>query len=476
MSERSIKINTNSKSNRCHTPEYKTKKGQNKTNQLLKNQKKIMNKNQSENFFNENDVSTDINIEEQLSDRSNSGIEQTNILSLNKKIISQQNDISYLKTRLENYDNSINEISRLNKELSKMKKSIKAKNEIISEFQKITEITKTKFENYINANKLQIKNYENTYGNLPEIQKENENLNQKLISLQKQNKELKEKYKEIESKNKNDLDKVKEDMNNIKKNYENLVEENGNIKKENIHNNREIEKIRQKLSSHEKNEVELDKINKKYSELENQITEKNNKIKNLEKMSKNIEDKIKISEENHKKVLNDQSNLKEKLKQLQDLCNQYEVTFQKIKKFNNKNTPQHLELNENNINYQYNTLNNNQTKRRIFFNQDYKKKIDSRVKIRTLNNENLSLNYNYSTKNNRNSKRYTINNEYNTNQRLGFLTQRDNQINFSRNINNIDLNYIRNSNKILDKSFEYSNYLLHNLKNTISELNFDYKY
>ena len=34
------KINTNSKSNRCHTPEYKTKKGQNKTNQLLKNQKK----------------------------------------------------------------------------------------------------------------------------------------------------------------------------------------------------------------------------------------------------------------------------------------------------------------------------------------------------------------------------------------------------------------------------------------------------
>ena len=480
MSQRKIKINTNSKSNRIHTPEYLAKNGRKKTYQLLNKQKKIINKNQKINSYKDKDLFSDGNIDEQLLDISNSIMDQNNILSLNKKIISQQNDISYLKLRLKNYENTINEISRLNKELSKMKEAIKVKNGIILEFQELSELTKAKFENYINVNDLQINKYENKYENLPEIQNENNNLNQKLISLQNENKKLQEIYKEIELKNKKDLDKAKEDLNNIKKNSENLEEENSHIKNENIENNREIEKLRQKLLTHEKNGLELDKINKKYSELENQITEKNNKIKNLEKMNQNIEDKIKTSEENYKNALKVQNNIKEKLKQLEDLCNQYEFTFQKIKKFNKKNTPQNLRLiNRNNVNYDNNSLKEKQTKKRVYYNHN-KRKIDNGKKIKTFNDENLSLNYYHLIKNNEESKGYIINNEYKKNQKLDLFTQKCSKINqnnnINNNINNNKINYIKNSNRILDKSFGYSNYLLDNLKNKISEMNFDYKF
>ena len=112
MLERKNIFKDNSKKERYHTPDQITPRIKPINLSLLnqnKSSKKKFNKN---NNYNPNTT-------ENLSENSSNN-DQNNIDLLNKKIISQQNDISYLKSRLENYDNSINEITRLKQELAKM--------------------------------------------------------------------------------------------------------------------------------------------------------------------------------------------------------------------------------------------------------------------------------------------------------------------------------------------------------------------
>ena len=78
-----------------------------------------------------------------------------------EKINNLEKTLNDCKEELNNYDYILNENSNLNIELLKMYENLKLKNKIIDEFQKLSQISKSKFEFYINANH----NYQITLAN-----------------------------------------------------------------------------------------------------------------------------------------------------------------------------------------------------------------------------------------------------------------------------------------------------------------------
>ena len=457
-----------SKSKKYHTPDqYPTKKSISYFSQFG-NPKNIINKNQ--NIYNINLNQGIHNITEKEPDESYSFIEPNDIDLLNEKIISQKKNILYLKSRLDNYNNIKKEISRLNQELNKVDEAIKIKNDIISEYQLLSEITKNKFANYINKSDSKLKEYNKKMLNIPDLQKENNNLTQKILILLNENKKLKQKYEEMELYNKKEIDYIKNDIINLKNNFENIIKENDIIKKENINSDNEIENLRKQLLLKENYESELDDINKKCFLLENQINQKENTIENLQKINEVLKKKLNSTNDDYNKILNKQNkqkSLQEKIKQLESLCEEYELALRKLKKSKslcpiiNKNKI----YDNNNYNRNYSNRNKNiifkRYNSRIFYKHNNDKKIIENKKdiYNNMFNEfkdNSDINYDYYNLTD------TANNNTNKNKK--------NKINLNDN------NFTLQPSQFLDKSFGYSNYLLDNLKNKISQIHFDTKY
>ena len=475
---------TSPKSSRYNTPDQYLKKI---SNEPLNNKKKKINKKQKNYNIN---LSPDLNIKDSLSIKESSNTEQNSDIDfLNQKIIAQKNNISYLKSRLKNYKNSQNEILRLKQELAKLEAAIKGKNKIISEFQKLTEITKTKFELYISKAHNQLKEYNRKSNNYPNLEKENIKLNEKLVALNNENKSLKQKYQEIEDKNKIELDNAKNDINSLKNNYEDIINENNNLKTENNKSIKEIENLRRKLLAQEKYEAELEEIKKKYFFLENQINKKENNIKNLKKINEVLENKIKTIDDKYKQLLNEQRNLKGKESQFQNMCQEYKISIQKLNRNNNfsprMDKGQYIIRGHSknyNTDYSYSSRNKNNNiilnkkKDRIFYKHNNHNNI-----IGNINSSKNLLKENENTFNYNNIKNLRGNSNFSS-YRLNILTQNNNNYEFnSKNKGKINLitnrnDYIKRSNEFLDKSFGYSNYLLDNLKNKISGIHFNKGY
>ena len=177
------------------------------------------------------------------------------------------------------------------------------------------------------------------------------------------------------------------------------------------------------------------------------------------------------------------------------MCCQYEFAFQKINICQNKNkSVQNLEekniinnivcnnnnskssskLEENKIsdNNECNNLNRNKNIKWAFYNHNNNNKIFG---------SGNSFNYDYSNDCNNNDKKSFTTINYNdcsyNNYKLNCFPVNNNNyetLNICRNKSNIDL--IRKNNRLLDKSFGYSNYLLDNLKNKISGTYFNHNY
>ena len=486
-----------SKSKKYHTPDqYPTKKSISYFSQYG-NPKNIINKNQ--NIYNINLNQGIHHITENEPDESYSFIEPNDIDLLNEKIISQKKNILYLKSRLGNYNNIKKEISRLNQELNKVDEAIKIKNDIISEYQLLSEIAKNKFANYINKSDSKLKEYNKKMLNIPDLQKENNDLTQKILILLNENKKLKQKYEEMELYNKKEIDYIQNDIINLKNNFENIIKENDIIKKENINSDNEIENLRKQLLLKENYESELDDINKKCFLLENQINKKENTIENLQKINEVLKKKLNSTNDDYNKILNKQNkqkSLQEKIKKLESLCEEYELAFRKLKKSKslcpiiNKNKI----YDNNNYNRNYSNRNKNiifkRYNSRIFYKYNNDKKIIENKKdiYNDMFNEfkdNSVINYDYynltdTTNNNTNKNKK---NNYKNN-KLKSLTQRNKEIdiniknkkNKKNKINLNDNNFTLQPSQFLDKSFGYSNYLLDNLKNKISQIHFDTKY
>jgi chromosome segregation ATPase len=151
-----------------------------------------------------------------------SNIYEKNIFLLNEKIKEQENDILYLNNRLKNYDETVDEVTRLNLEINKLNEVIREKNYTIKEYREITELSKKKFD---------------------ELIKNKNELMQRIKFLEKENKELKSNINNFD----NNFTDMKTDLNDIiKENRElkrQLYEKNIKINKNKYEENNNIEDI-----------------------------------------------------------------------------------------------------------------------------------------------------------------------------------------------------------------------------------------
>ena len=197
-----------------------------------------------------NNLQNDYNIPESLESSISTKINEKNIALLNDRIKKQENDIIYLNNRLKNYDECVDQITKLNLEINQLNEIINNKNNTIQEFRTITDLSKNKIEELIN-NKKEMDKKINFL----------ENENKKLNNLNKyENKNNNYNYVD----RKNDFDNIKiEEYNKLKNDFNEIVEENKKLK--NIINEKDEQiKYLNKL---------IEKFNKEKNDINN-----NNKI------------------------------------------------------------------------------------------------------------------------------------------------------------------------------------------------------
>ena len=408
-----------------------------KIHQIKNNKNLKLNYNQ--NIINDNDKEYNNNFNPNVDFNNNLYSELNKIKLLNKKIISQQSEIEYLKSNLNNYSKTMNELIKLKSEVKRLEEELINKNNIILEFQKISQMTKDKFEIYLNKNNLQKKDFEHKLENYKSVQIENNDLKKTLTILKNENNELKKKLKEIEFKNKTEIDVIQNEINSLKKDYENTLKQNNYIINENNKKIKENEELRKQLSLQDKYKDESNDLKNKNIILEKKLKEKDNNIIELRKIKEDLEHKLYNSNDNYNKVLIEQNNLKNKLRTLESLGNHYRnINF----KYKNYKSTIPKEINSIKPRSYFSHSNN----RKLLQNNDF---LNGPV------NDNLSMNY-HSKYNLINNKRINNSNRYN----------RDNYLKNRYKV------YTNNTSQKLEKSFDFSNYLLDNLKNKISRINF----
>ena len=243
-------------------------------NNLNSNRNKII-----ENKFNNANLNTNLdnnkinNQEEDLLSNKASYIYQKNIDMLNEKIKEQENDIRYLNDRLNNYDTTMNEVTRLNIEVNKLNEIIMEKNYTIQEFKDITELSKNKFDVLL---------------------KNKSELIQIIKKLEKENRDLK-----------NNINNFENNFNNMKKDLDDIIKENRELKRQLNEKNQKLENI--------DNAIEKFNNNRNFKKNINNI--KDNINKNLSKnFPKNpfLKDKYNIND--YTEIKNDSRFLKERSK------------------------------------------------------------------------------------------------------------------------------------------------------------------
>lgn len=253
---------------------------------------------------------------------------------LKEKIKSQKKDIEYLENRLKNYDETISEVTRLNLEINKMNDILKKKNETILEYQNLSEVSKTKFNNYLNRANSKKLIFEKKEENYEQLKSKNNFLIEQIKIMEKENNSLQHQLNSIKNKNLYEIDHIRNEIDVINIEYEKEKKQNMLINEEKIRKNKEIIDLKTKLIACDKFKEEINNINNKYNILEKQINEKDQTIEELTNINNDLKDKIEISNDNYNQVVYDQKNLELKLNNLIDKVKEYEIILKDAK---NKN-------------------------------------------------------------------------------------------------------------------------------------------
>ena len=275
-----------------------------------------------------------------------------NIELLKDKIKSQNAQIVYLEKQLQNYDNTINEITNLNLQINKMNEILKNKNKTILEYQNLSEISKIKLNNYINKTNEKRHKFQKNLENYEDLKSKNNNLIEQIQFLEKENNALKHQLNTIKNKNVYDIDNLKNEIDVINIEYEKEKKQNKLINDEKIKSNKEIIDLKTKLITCEKFKEEMNNIKNKYNLLEEQINEKDKEIEKLMDINNDLKARIDISTDNYNKAAYDHKNLEIRLKSLMDKVKNYEMIY------NESNYQNNNIFNKSVNNYDYKLKNN----------------------------------------------------------------------------------------------------------------------
>ena len=259
-----------------------------------------------------------------------------NIRLLKEKINSQKSDIEYLENRLQNYDETINEITHLNLQINKLNEILKNKNKTILEYQNLSEISKAKFNNYINKTNEKKNKYLKNLENYDALQSQNKYLMEQIEMIDKENYTLKHQLNSIKNKNKYEIDNIRNEMDIINIEFEKEKKQNKLLNDDKINKNKEIIDLKTKLITYDKFKEEINNINNKYNLLEQQISEKDKQIQELTDINNDLKDKLEITNNNYNNAIYEHKNLEMKLNELMDKAKKYENMFNG-KNFKNNN-------------------------------------------------------------------------------------------------------------------------------------------
>jgi chromosome segregation ATPase len=237
-----------------------------------------------------------------------------------RKLANHDSLVIEYNSLMKNYAELENELSLSKNENIQIKNIINKKNQTISEYQRLFEDSKTKFEMFEQMNnslKLKIKELESKLASMPNIVQNNSDLNLKLNEYDNRIKLLREEYNRKEDlfkKKLNDQEKMtkmnsrtyEEDIIELKNEIKNLKNQNDALKRKNddfISN--------QKMSENDHNmkiknkDKEIEKLTKVISELKSNIN--NNLLNNKSEIinNKNIIEKLKIENDNLSKGLDE---------------------------------------------------------------------------------------------------------------------------------------------------------------------------
>ena len=397
--------------------------------------------------------------------------EKTNNLQ-QEKINTLEQTINDCKEELANYDYLLNENSRLNIELSKMYENLQLKNKIIDEFQKLSQISKSKFEFYINANHNYQQMLEKKNKKIEDLKLKIDETNKELIDLKNEHNKIINSLKEINDNNDKEAIILKEQLNIIQNNLKNSESNNEKLIKnlEEVVNENKI--LKEKLISFDKINEELTKLKSDFNELEKNLIEKNAKNEQLQNENEELKHKLEENNYNLNNLIANEKDLEEKNFNLNQLCmkyeNAYNNTMQDLQKKNlDSNTfEKNLKIKEEELNK---------------FKEKYNKKIlklkEDNIGLKQRENiykDTLNKLKNYTNDINNNNN---FNNIMNTQQSLGNNLNNLNNLNqsfYSYNPPRPEFNF--NNNNEIDDSFKYSYYLIDNLKNAINKIDYQKDY
>ena len=244
---------------------------------------------------------------------------KSNLIKLIEEFNSNQRKIIILKSKLKDYDFKLNEITLLNLKVNHLNKLIKSKNQIINDYEHLSELFKEKFMNCISKDK----EGETANDEKLKLQEENEALIEYLSNLKNQNNYYKNQIYFQSSSNSSRINDIRIELQNAKNKVNKSLNRSQIIRIKN--NNRdEIFELQSKINECNNDNKEFDEIKDKYEILEKKFIIKNNIIKKLENENENLYKIFNSLNKNYEKIYLSNQQLKLKIKKYEDLYKKYE--------------------------------------------------------------------------------------------------------------------------------------------------------
>ena len=244
---------------------------------------------------------------------------KSNLIKLIEEFNSNQRKIIILKSKLKDYDFKLNEITLLNLKVNHLNKLIKSKNQIINDYEHLSELFKEKFMNCISKDK----EGETANDEKLKLQEENEALIEYLSNLKNQNNYYKNQIYFQSSSNSSRINDIRIELQNAKNKVNKSLNRSQIIRIKN--NNRdEIFELQSKINECNNDNKEFDEIKDKYEILEKKFIIKNNIIKKLENENENLYKIFNSLNKNYEKIYLTNQQLKLKIKKYEDLYKKYE--------------------------------------------------------------------------------------------------------------------------------------------------------
>ena len=240
-----------------------------------------------------------------------------------EQIENQNLIINELHSKLQDYEAIAMQNNELVKENQTLNDIIKNKNQMIAEFQKLTEESSNKFDVYINCNNELKSKLDEKKKKYKDIKIKYKVLNERVIALEKENEFLKSSHKSNET----DCVSMKSELDALKEREVLYSKNNSMLSLENKKNNEIIQSYLNKIRELEKEQQDKIYLTHEIDKMGIIIESKDKEINTLQIINEEIRNKNLELEKQIAAMNTVKENLEKKNQSLTKLCSEYEITL-----------------------------------------------------------------------------------------------------------------------------------------------------